>query len=194
MNYTSTYTHLCRSHCLWQACKPEVVTYRKYVPTKEEITVSNYWSFIPLKNKPFCFFWNLIQKHIPNQVYGVRASLLVSDLVSHRSRVKINYVPTASGDNIFYSCPFYSSIRSSPFRKKKKSEMFYGWDVPGSGLAFTKGQWSPTPHCNVPFFCYLQSILKPRKYIKISSFKICRTHFHVSRDSVFGIIFKKRLW
>lgn len=115
----------------------------------------------------------------------------MSDLVSHSSRVKINDAPTASRDNIFYCCPFYNSIRNSSFRKKK---IFYGWGVPESGLALIQGQWSPTPHCSVPFFCHLESILRPSKSIKISLFKTCRTHFHVGRDSVFGIIFKKWLW
>lgn len=93
----------------------------------------------------------------------------MSDLVSHSSRVKINDAPTASGDNIFYCCPFYSSIRNSSFRKKKISEMFYGWDVPESGPALIQGQCSPTPHCSVLFFCHLESILKPSKYIKKSA-------------------------
>lgn len=45
-------------------------------------------------------------------------------------------------------------------------------------------------YCNVPSFCHFESIAKPNNYFKNSLFKTCRTHFHFSRYSVFGTIFK----
>lgn len=45
-------------------------------------------------------------------------------------------------------------------------------------------------YCNVPSFCHFESTAKPNNYFKNSLFKTCRTHFHFSRYSVFGTIFK----
>lgn len=49
------YTHISVEVIVMAGLPTRSCDYRRYVPTKKEIIVSNYWSFIPLKKKPLTF-------------------------------------------------------------------------------------------------------------------------------------------